>query len=125
MRKSNRQHYEEWKESAVEQRRWNRFPPADGVLAQLEGRTYRLLDLSGGGVAVYDYGDEKVPHETIISLHSTEDGLYLDSIRCRKVSDNRMISYSSYGPEVINRVGLQIVEKDPDIESKIAPFMRR
>jgi hypothetical protein len=125
MKKSDREHYEEWKESSAEQRRWNRSPPADGVLAQIEGRTYRLLDLSGGGVAVYDYGSEKVPEETIISLHSVENGFYLGSIRCRKISDKRVISYSYHGPEVINRIGLQILEKDPDIESRMTPFMRR
>jgi hypothetical protein len=125
MKKSDRQNYEEWKESTAEQRRWNRYPPADGVLAQMEGRTYRLLDIGGGGIAVYDYGSEKIPEETIISLHSTEDGFYLSAIRCRKVSDNRVVSYATHGPEVINRIGLQILEDDPDLEHKLTPFMRK
>jgi hypothetical protein len=125
MKKSDRENYEAWKESAAEQRRWNRYPPANGVLAQMEGRTYRLLDISPGGVAVYDYGSEKVPDETLISLHSTEEGFFLDAIRCRKVSDNRIMSYSSHGPEVINRIGLEILENDPDLEGKLAPFIRK
>jgi len=125
MKKSDRDHYRFWKESTAEQRKWNRFPPAEGVLARMEGRTYRLLDISAGGIAVYDYGNEKVPEETVVSLHLSEAGFYIDALRCRKVSDSRVVSYSSHGPEVINRIGLEILENDLETERKLAPFMRK
>ena len=121
MKKGDRQHYEAWNE----QRRWHRYPPANGVLAHVEGRSYRLLDISAGGVAIYDYGGENVPDETLLSLHSIEGGHFLSALKCRKVSDNRMVSYSPHGPEVINRVGLEILESDPDFEVKLDPFIRR
>ena len=123
--KSDRDHYKEWKETSADQRRWSRYPPAEGVLAHLEGRTFRLLDISQGGVAIYDYGGEKVPDETVLGLHSSEGGFFLGSLRCRKVSDNRVISYSPHGPEVINRISLEILESDPDLDRKLSPFMRR
>jgi len=124
-RVSDREYYEAWKESSADQRRWNRYPPAEGVLARLEGRTYRLMDISEGGIAIYDYGGENIPEETVISLHSTDEGFFVDAVRCRKVSDSRFITNTPHGPEVINRVGLEIMESDPELERKLAPFMRR
>jgi hypothetical protein len=123
--KTDRENFNEWKESTAEQRRWNRYPPAEGVLARMEGRTYRLLDIGGGGIALYDYGSEKVPEETIISLHSTDAGFYIDALRCRKVTESRVISYTPHGPEVINRIGLEIIEENPDTEGRLTPFMRK
>jgi len=119
----NRDPYQDWKENVAERRKWERYPPTKGTMALLEGRSYRMMDISLGGVSIYEYGEDAVPEETIIGLHCFEEGFFLDALRCRKVSDRRVVSYSQHGEVVVNRVGLEIVESDPDLHTKLAPFM--
>ena len=47
----------------------------------------------------------------------------MDALKCRKVSDQRVVSHSRLGEVVLNRIGLEIIESDPDLESKLAPFL--
>ena len=82
----------------------------EGTLALVKGRPYRLLDISRGGLAIYDYGEKSVPDETVLSLHAADKGFTLDTLQCRKVSDSRVVSYSTYSAEVIHRISLEIVE---------------
>lgn len=89
----------------------------------LDGRSYRMMDISLGGLSIYDYGEESVPEETVVGLHCFDEGFFVDAIRCRKVSDRRVVSHSRFGEVVINRIGLEIIENDPDLESKLAPFL--
>ena len=112
-----------WKDSVTERRKWDRYRPTKGALALLDGRSYRMMDISLGGLSIYDYGEESVPEETVIGLHCFDEGFFVDAIRCRKVSDQRVVSYSRHGEVVLNRIGLEIVESDPDLESKLAPFL--
>ena len=112
----------EWIDSVTERRKWDRHPPTKGAMAFLDGRSYRMMDISLGGLSIYDYGEESVPEETIIGLHCFEEGFFVDALRCRKVSDQRVVSQSRYGEVVLNRIGLEIIESDPDLESKLAPF---
>ena len=58
-----------WKDSVTERRKWDRYPPTKGALALLDGRSYRMMDISLGGISIYDYGEESVPEETVIGLH--------------------------------------------------------
>ena len=115
--------FEGWLDSITDRRRWERFPPTRGTQAWLDGRSYRMMDISLGGLSIYDYGEESVPDETIIGLHCFEEGFFIEAIRCRKVSDHRVVSHSQHGEVVLNRIGLQIIENDPDLEQKLAPFM--
>ena len=117
--------YQAWKNTPSERRRWERYPPEEGVLALLEGHPYRILDISRGGFAVYDYGGENVPDHTLISLHDSMGGFFLDALRCRKVSESRVVSQSTSSSEVIRRIGLEILDDDPDLGQKLAPFMRQ
>ena len=112
-----------WKDSVTERRKWDRHPPTKGALALLDGRSYRMMDISLGGLSIYDYGEEFVPEETVVGLHCFDEGFFVDAIRCRKVSDQRVVSHSRYGEVVLNRIGLEIIENDPDLESKLAPFL--
>ena len=112
----------EWIDSVTERRKWDRHPPTKGAIAFLDGRSYRMMDISLGGLSIYDYGEESVPDETIVGLHCFDEGFFVDALRCRKVSDQRVVSQSRYGEVVLNRIGLEIIENDPDLESKLAPF---
>jgi len=114
---------QEWKDRVTERRQWERFPPTRGTLALLDGRSYRMLDISFGGMSIYDYGQETVPEETIVGLHCFDEGFFLDAVRCRKVSDQRVVTQGRYGEVVLNRIGLQIVEDDPELEQKLTPFI--
>lgn len=114
---------QEWKNSLTERRKWERHLPAAGSVALLDGRSYRMMDISYGGMSIYDYGEESVPEEMVIGLHCFDEGFFIDAIRCRKVSDQRVISQSRYGEVVLNRIGLEIMESDPDLENKLAPFL--
>lgn len=113
----------DWKDNVTERRKWERHPPAKGVLAMLDGRSYRMLDISFGGFCIYDYGEESVPDEMIVGLHCFDEGIFVDAIRCRKVSDQRIVSQTRYGEVFINRIGLEIVEKIPDLVEKLTPFL--
>ena len=113
----------DWVDTTVERRKWERHPPARGTLALLNGKVYRLMDISHGGFSIYDYGEEAVPEEMIVSLHCFDEGFSLDAIRCRKVSDLHVVSQTSRGDVVLNRIGLEILEKNPDLMKKLAPFM--
>jgi len=119
----NRNLTQEWKNQVTERRRWERFTPTKGTLALLDGRSYRIMDISLGGMSIYDYGQETVPEETIVGLHCFDEGFFLDALRCRKVSDQRVVTQGRYGEVVLNRIGLQIIETDPDLERKLTPFM--
>ena len=112
-----------WKDSITERRQWERYPPTRGTMALLDGRSYRMMDISLGGMSIYDYGEETVPEETIVGLHCFEEGFFVDAIRCRKVSDHRVVSQSRHGEVVLNRIGLEIVDSDPDLAHKLAQFM--
>ncbi len=124
-KKSDRGQRRSWDEPSAERRKWHRYPPVEGTMALVEGRPYRLLDISRGGLAIYDYGEQSVPDETVLSLHAADKGLSLDTLQCRKVSENRVVSYSTYSAEVIHRISLEIVEADPDLGSRLEPFMSR
>jgi len=115
--------YQEWKDNIIERRKWERYPPVKGTMALLEGRTYRIMDVSLGGLSIFDYGGETVPEETIVGLHCFEEGLLLDAIKCRKVSDQRVVSHTQYGEVALNRIGLEIVDSDPDLREKLSPFL--
>lgn len=115
--------YETWKDTVAERRKWERYPPTNGTMAWLDGRSYRMMDISLGGLCIYDYGGETVPEELIVGLHCFEEGFFLDAMRCRKVSDHRVVSQSLYGEVVLNRIGLEIIDTDPDLAEKLAPFM--
>ena len=112
----------EWKDTVTERRKWERHLPTKGAMALLDGRSYRMMDISLGGLSIYDYGEESVPEETIVGLHCFDEGFFVDALRCRKVSDQRVVSHSRLGEVVLNRIGLEIIESDPDLESKLAPF---
>jgi len=114
---------QEWKDSVTERRKWKRHAPTRGSLALLDGRSYRMMDISLGGLSIYDYGEESVPEEMVVGLHCFDEGFFVDAIRCRKVSDQRIVSQSRYGEVILNRIGLEIVEDDPDLEAKLAPFL--
>jgi len=113
----------EWQDGVTERRKWERYAPTTGTMALLDGRSFRMMDISLGGLSIYDYGDETVPEETVVGLHCFDEGYFLDAIRCRKVSDHRVVSRSRFGDVVLNRIGLEIMENDPDLERKLAPFM--
>ncbi len=115
--------YQDWKDNITERRKWERYPPTKGTMAFLDGRSYRMMDISLGGLSIYDFGEETVPEETIIGLHCFEEGFFLEAIRCRKVSDQRVVSQTQYGEVALNRIGLEIVESDPELQHKLAPFM--
>jgi hypothetical protein len=119
----DRDKFQNWKNGVTDRRKWERHPPTKGTIALLNGRSYRMMDISFGGMSIYDYGGETVSEETIVELHCFEEGLFSSAIRCRKVSDNRVVSYTQYGKAVLNRIGLQIVESDPDLEQKLEPFL--
>lgn len=89
----------------------------------VEGRPYRVLDVSRGGLAIYDYGNHSVPDVTIVSLHAADRGISLDTLHCRKVSDNRVVSYSTHSAEVVNRVSFEIIDADPDLEARLELFI--
>lgn len=118
-----RDSYHGWKSIVTERRKWKRHPPVRGTLALLDGRSYRMMDISFGGLSIYDYGEESVPEEMVVGLHCFDEGFFVDAIRCRKVSFQRVVSQSRYGEVVINRIGLEIMENDPDLENKLAPFL--
>ncbi len=65
---------QEWIDSVTERRKWERHPPTKGAMALLDGRSYRMMDISLGGLSIYDYGEESVPEETIIGLHCFDEG---------------------------------------------------
>ncbi|MDF1525160.1 MAG: hypothetical protein RRA15_08455 [bacterium] len=90
----------EWKDTVTERRKWVRHPPTKGAMVLLDGRSYRMMDISLGGLSIFDYGDESVPEETIIGLHCFDEGFFVDALRCRKVSDQRFVSQSQYGEVV-------------------------
>ena len=115
--------YQAWKGSTSDRRRWDRHPPRKGTVAHVEGRSYRLMDISRGGFAIYDYGDESVPEEVVVSLHSMEEGFFIDALKCRKMSDQKVVSDSPYGRSQMNRVGLMIVDNDPELGDKLTPFL--
>ena len=119
----DRDPYLEWKGSTTNQRRWERYRPTKGATAQVEGRSYRMMDISQGGLAIYDYGEDTVPEETVVSLHCSVEGFFVDALKCRKVSDHRVVTDSPSGRTALNRIGLEIMESDPDLEHKLAPFM--
>jgi hypothetical protein len=114
-----------WKGPPKEKRRWHRYPAAEGAQALLEGRPYRILDISRGGLAIFSYGEGAVPDEMLLSLHMVEEGHFLESLLCRKVSDKRVVSQSTYSTELIQRVSLEIMDEDPDLEARLTPFIRR
>jgi len=116
--------YTDWKENVSDRRRWKRFSPTPGTVAWLDGRSFRMLDISLGGLSIFDYGPETVPEETVVGLHCFEAGFFLDAMRCRKVSDQRMETYHERGKVVINRIGLEIVDNDPELENKLLPFIK-
>lgn len=115
--------YQSWKGTTAERRRWDRYEPKKGTIAHLEGRSYRLMDISRGGMAIYDYGDESVPEEIVLSLHCTEEGFFIDALKCRKMSDQKVVSNSPYGRSELNRIGLMIIDNDPELDERLAPFL--
>lgn len=122
---TDRDPYLDWKGSTTSRRKSERYHPTKGATALVEGRSYRMMDISQGGLAIYDYGEDTVPAETVVSLHCSVEGFFIDALRCRKVSDHRVVTESPSGRSALNRIGLEIVESDPDMEHKLAPFMDR
>jgi hypothetical protein len=119
----NHEEYRIWKEKVPDRRRWERYPPGQGVLALLDGYTYRLIDISLGGLSLYDYRGKAFPEEGVLSLHSTEKGFFLDTLRCRKVSENQFVICLHFGRERIHKVSLKILDTDPDLDQKLMLFM--
>jgi hypothetical protein len=117
--------YRMWKENVPDRRQWERYPPGQGVLALLDGYTYRLIDISMGGLSLYDYRGKAFPEEGVLSLHSTEDGFYIDTLRCRKVSENQFVVCLHFGRERIHKVSLKILDTDPDLDQKLTLFMKK
>ena len=83
-----------------------------------------MMDISLGGLSIYDYGQDTVPEETVVGLHCFGEGLFLDAVRCRKISDQRVETYSDRGKVIINRIGLEIVDSDSELQQKLTPFMK-
>ena len=119
----DRDPYLDWKGSTTNRRRSERYRPTKGATAQVEGRSYPMMDISQGGLSIYDYGEGTVPEEMVVSLYCTVEGFFVDALKCRKVSGHRVVTYFSYGPTALNRIGLEIMENDPDMEQKLAPFI--
>ena len=115
--------YLDWKGSTTNRRRSERYRPTKGTTAQVEGRSYHMMDISQGGLSIYDYGGGTVPEMMVVSLYCTVEGFFVDALKCHKVSDHRVVTYFPSGRTVLNRIGLEIVENDPDMEQKLAPFM--
>ena len=113
-----------WEELPSEHRKWFRYPPLEGVEALLEGRPYKVLDISRGGISIYNRGEEAVPEESTVSLHHTEEGHFLCTVRCRKVEDSRIVFHSTFNAEIIRRISLEFVEEDPHLFVKLEPFMK-
>jgi hypothetical protein len=114
---------EMWHKKVTERRKWERYPPIEGAVALLDGRTYSLVDISMGGLAISDFGGEAVTDEAIIGLQCLEEGFFIDAIRCRKISDRPIVSQSRYGEVVLNRISFQILEGDTELEQKLKSFM--
>ena len=123
--KFGREEYQTWKENISERRKWERYPPGKGVLASLDGYTYRLIDISRGGLSLYDHRGKAIPEEGVLSLHSTEDGFFLHTLRCRKVSEHQFVASRYFHQEKIYKVSLKILDTDADLDQKLAPFIRR
>lgn len=107
-----------------EPRKWFRYPPLEGVEALLEGRPYRVLDISRGGLCICNHGEEPVPEESVVSLHHTEEGYYLCTIRCRKVEDSTIVFHSTFNAEIVRRISLEFVDDDPHLFTKLEPFVK-
>ena len=122
-REISQEDYRTWKEKISERRKWERYPPGKGVLALLDGYTYRLIDISWGGLSLYDYRGKAFPEEGILSLHSTEDGFFLDTLHCRKVSEHQFVKCLHFGREKIHKVSLEILNTDLDLDQKLMPFV--
>lgn len=114
---------EKWHKRIRERRRWERYPPVEGAVALLDGRSYPLVDISMGGLSISDFGGEAVTDEAVIGLQCLEEGYFVDAIRCRKISNQPIVSKSRYGEVILNRISFQILEDDPKLEQKLKPFM--
>jgi hypothetical protein len=77
----DRDKFQNWKNGVTDRRKWERHPPTKGTIALLNGRSYRMMDISFGGMSIYDYGGETVSEETIVELHCYEEGLFSSAIR--------------------------------------------
>jgi hypothetical protein len=119
----DRDPYLDWKGSTTNRRRSERYRPTKGTTAQVEGRSYPMMDISQGGLSINDYGEGTVPEEMVVSLYCPAEGFFVDALKCRKVSGHRVVTYFHFGPTALNRIGLEIMENDPDMEQKLAPFM--
>lgn len=122
--KNVRDSHRAWEELPTEHRKWFRYPSLEGVEALLEGRPYKVLDISRGGLSIYNHGEEAVPEETTVSLHNIEEGHFLCTVRCRKVEDSRIVFHSTFNSEIIRRISLEFVEDDPHLFHKLESFMK-
>jgi hypothetical protein len=59
----------------------------------------------------------------VVSLSCAVEGFFVDALKCRKVSGHRVVTCFPFGPTALNRIGLEIMENDPDMEQKLAPFI--
>ena len=116
--------YQNWKSITEEQRRWYRHPAVGGTIAMLSGRPYNILDISRGGLAIYNHGGEAVPEEMVLSLLAPDEGLVLDALRCRKVAEAQTVLLDGSRADVIHRISLEIMNLDPDIEDQLNAFIR-
>jgi hypothetical protein len=117
--------YQKWKGRIDDRRKWERYPPGAGVLARLDGYTYKLLDIGLGGLSLYNHGGKALPEEGALSLHCQEEGFYLDTLRYRKVSEYHFLAWSKFGRVNIHKISLMLMDTDPDMGSRLAPFMRK
>ena len=87
----------------VERRKYRRFTIKDGAIAVLKPFPIMMgevVDIGMGGVALYYTGDEKKPDTySEISL-MCKDGVRVDEVLCKMVSDIEMDQMFSENPDL-------------------------
>ena len=89
-------------------------PAADEALAVSGGVPCALVDLSEGGLGLRYTGDEEIPDELQVDLMFLSRDLYLNGIRCRKVSEETVSHTTAFSFVTERRIGLAFTEEHPD-----------
>ena len=113
---------------AWERRRQKRFKAAEGALAALvdqESRLGQIKDISIQGLSFqYIDSDEKIENAKELKIILGHQGLYLDKVPFKKISDFKIESEFSFSRVKMRQIGLEFGKLTAEQRMKLERFIQ-
>lgn len=106
-----------------ERREHVRQPVTQDAFAVRAGRPCRLADLSRGGLGIFYFGEEDLDEEVRLDLVHATKNLYVEGVRCRKVTDVRTGRVKMFSYITDRRIGLQFLDPAPEVLAVLEHFV--